>query len=258
MSNDAALLARQIGYEQRSYWRNPTAAGFTFLFPIVLLVIFASLNSKATITTLGPERLKYIQYYIPAIVAFGVMGACFTNLSITVTLKRDAGILKRVRGTPLPPWAYLGGLLGSSVIVSVLLVVLVTVVGVVAYGITFPGRWLPLAVTLVLGSATFCSLGLALSAAIPNGEAGPAIANLIFFPLLSISGGFYPVPDTSVLGRVASVFPVKHFINATFAAYDPRRHGWGFRPTDLAVMAAWGVVGLVVALRRFRWEPSSR
>jgi ABC-2 type transport system permease protein len=253
--SDLTLVGRQISFEQRSYWRNPTAAGFTFLFPIVLLLIFASLNSNASISNLGPVKVNYVQYYVPAIIAFGVMGACFTNLSIEVSLKRDAGILKRIRGTPLPPWVYLSGLIGSSVVVSVLLVALVTVVGVVGYGITFPGRWAALIVTLVIGAACFCSLGLAMTAAIPNAEAAPAVVNIVFFPLLAISGGFFPVPNSSALGRVASVFPVKHFINATFGAYDPRLHGSGFKGIDLLIMAVWGTAALILAVRRFRWLP---
>jgi ABC-2 type transport system permease protein len=256
--SDLALVGRQITYEQRCYWRNPTAAGFTFLFPIVLLLIFASLNSNTTINNLGGGKINYVQYYVPAIIAFGVMGACFTNLAIDLTLKRDAGILKRIRGTPLPSWAYLSGLIGSSVVISVVLVALVTVVGIVGYGITFPGRWAALIVTLVVGAASFCSLGLAMTTAIPNAEAAPAVVNIVFFPLLAISGGFFPVPNSSALGRVASVFPVKHFINATFGAYDPRLHGSGFKGADILIMAVWGAGALIVAVRRFRWEPSGK
>ena len=180
--SDVGLLGRQIGYEQRSYWRNPTAAGFSFAFPIVLLVIFASTGRGSTITSLGPGKVNFTQYYIPAIVAFGVMGACFTNLAIFTTFKRDMGILKRMRGTPLPAWAYLGGAIGNSIIVSIVLSALVIAVGIVAYNVTFPGHTAALLITLALGAATFCALGLAMTTVIPNAEAAPAIVNLIFFP----------------------------------------------------------------------------
>src|SRR3984893_7971998 len=142
--NDLALVGRQVGYEQRSYWRNPAAAGFSFVFPILLLLIFASTGKNSTITSLGPGKINFVQYYIPAIVAFGVMGACFTNLAINMTFKRESGVLKRVRGTPLPAWAYLGGVVGNSVIVSVILAALVTGMGMAFYGVTFPKHVLAL------------------------------------------------------------------------------------------------------------------
>lgn len=252
--SDVVLLGRQVGYEQRSYWRNPAAAGFSFVFPILLLVIFASTTGNATITTLGPGKVSFTQYYIPAIVAFGVMGACFTNLAITTTFRRDTGILKRIRGTPLPPWAYLGGAIGNSVIVSIILSALVIAIGIVLYNVTFPGHFVALVVALAVGVAAFCALGLAMTTVIPNAEAAPAIVNIFFFPLVSISGAFFPLQKGSTLAKISSVFPLKHFIDATFRAFDPRVHASGFDGSSLLVMAAWGAAGLVVAVKRFRWE----
>ena len=158
------LLARQIGYEQKLYWRSPSSAVFTFAFPILLLVIFATLNQGATIRALG--GISYNQYYVPGIVAFGVISACYTNLAIALSFRRDAGVLKRIRGTPLPPWVFMGGSIGSSLVVSLLLVVLTTSVGVLFYGVTFPGRWGALLLTLVVGAFCFCGLGLAMTALI--------------------------------------------------------------------------------------------
>ncbi|HSS08934.1 MAG TPA: ABC transporter permease [Acidimicrobiales bacterium] len=256
--SDVQLLGRQIGYEQRSYWRNPTAAGFSFLFPVVLLVIIASTGRNNTITSLGPGKVNFTQYYIPAIVAFGVMGACFTNLAISTTFKRDMGILKRMRGTPLPAWAYMGGVIGNSIIVSILLSVLIIGLGIVAYSVTFPGHTAALIVSLVVGAATFCALGLAMTTVIPNADAAPAIVNLVFFPLVTISGTFFPVQKGSTLAKIASIFPLKPFIDATFNAFDRRVQGSGFKWSSLSVMAVWGVAGLLVAARRFRWEPQRK
>lgn len=253
---DLALLGRQVGYEQRSYWRNPAAAGFSFVFPILIMVIFSSTSGNGTIKELG--NISYTQYYIPSIVAFGIMGVTFTNLAITVTFKREAGTLKRVRGTPLPPWIYMGGLIGNAVIVCVILAGLVVTVGIVAYGVTFPGHTAALLVTLAVGAGCFCALGLAVTTIIPNPDAAPAIVNLVFFPLLFISGTFFPVSKASVIAKIAGVFPVRHFIDATFSAFDPRPHGNGFRGGDLLFLVGWGLVGLMVAVRRFRWEPSTQ
>jgi len=113
-----------------------------------------------------------------------------------------------------------------------------------------------LLVTLMLGTAVFCALGLALAAFIPNGDSAPAISNLVILPLVFISGTFFPIDQSSVLARVASYFPVRHFIAATYAAFDPTSTaGSGFAGNDLLILAVWGAAGLLIAIRRFQWEP---
>ena len=137
------LVVRQVRYEQKLYWRSPSSAMFTFLFPILLLVIFASLNQGTTLRALG--GISYNQYYVPGIVAFGVISACFSNLAIALCFRRDSGVLKRIRGTPLPPWVFMAGNIGSSLVVSAILTVLTTAAGVAFYGVSFPGRYAALA-----------------------------------------------------------------------------------------------------------------
>jgi ABC-2 type transport system permease protein len=247
------LIARQVRFEQKLYWRSPSSAMFTFAFPILLLVIFASLNQGATLRALG--GLSYNQYYVPGIVAFGVISACYTNLAIALCFRRDAGVLKRVRGTPLPPWIFMAGTIGSSLLVSALLTVLTTLAGVAFYGVRFPGRYGALLLTLLVGAFCFCSLGLAMTTVIRVATASPAIVNGLLFPILFISGTFYPVEPGSWLGRCAGIFPVRHFEQAMFAAFDPRRPGAGVEPGALAVMLIWGLAAAVVAVRAFRWEP---
>ena len=252
----ARLLARQIRYEQKLYWRSPSSAMFTFAFPVLLLVIFATLNRGTTLASLG--GISYNQYYVPGIIAFSVISACYTNLAIALCFRRDSGVLKRVRGTPLPPWVFMGGNIGSSLVVSLLLVALTMAVGMLFYGVTFPGRWSALILALVMGAFCFCSLGLAMTVLISTAIASPAIVNGTLFPILFISGTFYPVPPASFLGRLASVFPVRHFEQALFTVFDPRAAGAGIEAVPLLVMLAWGVAALVLAVRRFRWEPLSR
>jgi ABC-2 type transport system permease protein len=249
------LALRQVPYEQKSYWRNPISAFFTFAFPIMFLVIFASLNTGSTIDFLG--GLKYNQYYIPGIIAFGVMSACYTNLATLLAFRRDTGILKRLRGTPLPASALFGGMLGSAVIVSAVLVALTTAIGMVFYDVTFPGHWLALGVALLVGAFAFCALGVAVSALIPNADAAPAVVNAVFFPVVFLSGVFFPLPPDSILSRIADFFPVRHFVQAVFVAFDPRLpHGpaHGFAWDDVAVLALWGVGSALLAVRLFRWE----
>ncbi len=247
------LFARQTGYEQKLYWRSPSSAVFTFAFPILLLVIFATLNQGTSIRSLG--GISYSQYYVPGIVAFSVISACYTNLAITLCFRRDAGVLKRIRGTPLPPWLFMAGTIGSSLLVSLLLVALTTAVGVAFYGVVFPGRWGALLLTLAIGAFCFCSLGIAMTAVIPTATASPAIVNGTLFPILFISGTFFPVQPTELLGRIASVFPIRYFEEAMFAVFNPRLTGSGIEPRPLLVMLAWAVAALIVAVRRFRWEP---
>jgi ABC-2 type transport system permease protein len=248
-----ALLARQVRYEQKLYWRSPSSAIFTFAFPILLLVIFASLNAGSTLRMLG--GISYNQYYVPGIVAFGVISACYSQIAIALCFRRGAGVLKRIRGTPLPPWIFIAGTIGSSLIVSAILTLLTTAVGVLFYGVTFPGRYGTLLLTLLAGAFCFCSIGIALTALIRVATAAPAIVNGLLFPIVFISGTFYPVEPGSWLGRIGALFPVRHFEQAVFAAFDPRTAGSGLEPGALVAMLAWGAGALVVAMRRFRWEP---
>jgi ABC-2 type transport system permease protein len=226
---------------------------FTFLFPILLLVIFASINQGTTLRALGD--ISYNQYYVPGIVAFGVISACYSNLAIALCFRRDSGVLKRIRGTPLPPWIFMAGNIGSSLVVSALLTVLTIAAGVAFFGVTFPGRYGALLLTLVIGAFCFCSLGLAITALIPVATASPAIVNGLMFPILFISGTFFPVAGGSWLGRIASIFPIRHFEEAMFAVFDPRLPGSGIQTEALLVMLIWGAIAVVVAGRGFRWEP---
>jgi ABC-2 type transport system permease protein len=254
MTSPIATVGRQIGWEQRSYWRNPASASFTFGFPLLFLVIFVAIYGNSTVS-LGSERVKYAQYYVPAIVAFGLISACYTNLAFTICIRRESGLLKRTRGTPLSPFEYLAGIVGSVIVVAVILTALVIFLGLVAYGVHWPGRYLGLAVAVVCGAFCFSTLGMAVSTFVPNEDAAPAIVNFILFPLLFISGTFSPISHTTTLGRIAAVFPVRHLIDAMLAVFDPRPGGTGVVAQHVAILLAWGVGGLVVAVRRFRWEP---
>jgi ABC-2 type transport system permease protein len=245
-----ALIARQVRYEQKIYWRSPSSAMFTFAFPLLLLVIFESINQGRRL-----GEISYNQYYVPGIVAFGVISACYTNLAIGLCFRRDAGVLKRIRGTPLPPWIFMAGNIGSSLVVSAILTALTTAAGVAFYGVTAPERFGTLALTLAVGAFCFCSLGLAITALIPVATAAPAIVNGLLFPILFVSGTFFPVERASWLGLVGAIFPVRHFEQAVFLAFDPAASGPGLDARPLLVMLAWGAGAAMVAIRGFRWEP---
>ena len=203
--NAPALLVHQVRYEQKAFWRNPASAFFTFVFPLVFLVIFASLNNGTTIDFLG--GLDYNQFYVPAIIAFGIISATYTQIGINLSFRRQTGELKRFRATPLPPGLLVGGLLANAVLVGLLIFVLTTVLGVVAYGVRVPTHYLALAVALLVGAATFCALGVAVACLVPNADAAPAVVNGVLFPILFLSGVFFPLEPGSVLARIADVFP---------------------------------------------------
>ena len=249
-------LGRQISYEQRSYWRNPLAACFTFAFPLVFLVIFIAIFKNDTVELPGGS-VKFAQYYVPNIICFGIISACYTNLSITTTHRREVGLMKRARGTPLRPSIYIAGIVGNSALIALILSTLVLVLGLTVYGVTFPNHLAAYVLTVLTGAFCFSSLGLFLSTLIPNEDAAPAIVNFIIFPLLFISGSFAPVPLDSAIGRISSIFPIRHMNEAMNTVFDPFVEGSAISPDHLSVMLAWGIGGAILTVVRFRWEPST-
>ncbi len=246
--SEIALALRQVRYENRAFWRNPAAAFFTFVFPLLFMVIFNLLFGG------GPEGGRF---FTPAIIVFAVVTATFTNLAMMVTAAREQGVLKRIHGTPLPGWAFLVGRMLHSSLVALLLVVIVAGFGAVFYGVPVPWGELPaLLVTLVLAAATFSALGLALTGFIPNDDAAPAIVNGVIFPVLFISNVFIQMDNAPAwLDALSKLFPVRHFADAMLGIYARNPSSGGFAPEHLVVIAIWGVIGLVVAMRFFSWEP---
>ena len=253
--SDLALALRQVRYTNKAFWRNPASAFFTFAFPLMFLVIFTALFGNDTASVFG-ERISTSTFYVAAIAAFSIITATYTNLAISVVFQRDAGILKRTRGTPLPGWAYLFGRIVHAILVAALLVVIVAAFGAAFYHAKLPGRTLPaFLVTIAVGAASFSALGLALTGVIPNAEAAPAVVQAIILPLLFLSDIFIPIQDPNAwYVKLAKLFPVYHFSQAMKAAYFSPT-GNGFRSRDLLVIGIWGVAGVLAAVRLFTWEP---
>jgi ABC-2 type transport system permease protein len=252
---DPALLWRQFRAQNKLFLRNPFSAFFSLAFPVMFLLLFGSLNGGGRIEELG--NIRYIQFLAPGMLAFAVISTCYTGLVTGVAINRDEGLLKRVRGTPLPPWVYISARILSAVWFSVVSAVLMVVVAVLLFNVEVIGRMLPAAVvTLLLGAACFCSLGMAVAAVIPNGEAAPVIANFTFFPVAFVSDLFFPTAGAPAwVGTVGSIFPVKHFAVALEGTFNPFVHGSGFQWGHLGMLVLWLTVGVVVAVRFFRWEP---
>lgn len=254
--NTLVLGIRQARYEMRAFWRNPAAAFFTFLFPLMFLFIFNSVLGDGAISIPGGE-VDTSTFYVPAILAFSVISATYTNISMTVVYSRDGGLLKRVRGTPLPSLAYFIGRILQAIGVTLILVVIVMAAGIFVYGVELDAEKIPwLVLTLIVGSACFCALGLAITGFVPNADAAPAVINASILPLLFISNVFIPTADApSWMNDLASVFPVSHFANSLIAGFNPFVEGSGFDLESLLIMAGWGIVGTVIAMRYFTWEP---
>jgi ABC-2 type transport system permease protein len=187
--------------------------------------------------------------------SFAVITACFNNIAISVTFQRDAGVLKRTNGTPLPASAFLGARIAHAIIVALLLVAITVAFGRLFYSASIPGglTLLRFLVVLLVGSAAFCALGLAITVVVPNADASAAVVNAAIFPLLFLSGIFIPFGNNtpSWILWIARIFPVRHFASGMQAAFL----GTAFQWTDVLIVAAWGLGGMIVAARYFSWEP---
>jgi ABC-2 type transport system permease protein len=253
--SDLGLAIQQVRFTNRAFWRNPASAFFTFVFPLMFLVIFTALFGNDTIDVLG-HQISTSTFYVSAIAAFSIITATYTNLAMSLCFQRDQGILKRVRGSPLPAWAFMFGRVVHAILVAILLVVIVATFGALFYHASIPSRTLPAyVITIAVGAASFSALGLALTSVIPNADAAPAIVNATILPLLFLSDIFIPIqnPDAWYV-KLAKVFPVYHFSQAMKRAYFSPS-GNGFSGGDLLVIAIWGVAGLVLAVLFFSWEP---
>lgn len=252
--SDLRLLGVWIQAGLRTLVRTPRAAFFTFAFPAVLLV-FVDGTADGKVTGAGGS-VDAAQYFTPSLAVFGLAFACYTSLVFTIPRARERGILKRVRGTPVQPSVYLGSVIAVGLVSGVGSVGLLVAVGVAVFGVHLYPALVPAAVvTLVLGGLCLCALGLAVSSFVGNAETAPVVANITLIPLAFISGVFTPIhgaPDW--LSTLGSIFPLRHLVDAFSATFSPHTTGSGFRPGDLAALAAWAIAGGVVAVRRFRWE----
>jgi ABC-2 type transport system permease protein len=247
------VVARQVYYEQLNFWLNPLAALFTVGFSIVFLVLLGSSTGKTTSSTLG--GIKVIQYYVPGFIAYGVMATCFNSLATSIVVRREMGLLKRLRLSPLPTGAMLTAICANAVIISFVQTILLLLIGKFGYQVRFPHNVAALVLALVVGAASFTAIGIAVSTLVPNQEAAGPVISIVFFVLLFLSGLWYPINPNSGLARVASFFPIRHMIEAVYAPFDLRRGVSGWSWGNLVAMAIWGGVAVIVALRRWSWAP---
>jgi ABC-2 type transport system permease protein len=246
-------LVRQIGLHQRSFWRNPEWAFFTFAMPLGVLLIFGA--TTATDRVPGRSNVSVVDLFVPGILGFAIVVVAYGNLAATLAVQRADGVLKRLRATPLNPGLYLGGQLVSVLATALLISVATIALGAVAFGAFPRTSEIPqLVIVLALGIACFAALGIAISATIPTADAAGPITNGTYLPLAMVSGMFsVSLHLPRMLDTVISLFPLKALADGLRSAYDPAAHGLPLQ--SLVVLAAWMLAGIALARRFFRWEP---
>ena len=251
-----SLITHETGADLRCFRRNIQSVFFTLILPVLFLVILASIFRNQTVTVPG-GTMKESVYYVPAIIAFGLIAAAFSNLTVTVVRNRESGIYKRRRATPLPASAVIAARALVAVLTALAITVVLLAIGWAAYAAHIPSRTAPaFALDIIVGAVVFCCLGFAVASLIGNVDAAQPVIQAIVLPLSFISGIFIPISVLPAwLADIGKVFPVQHLTAALLAAYNPYATGSGLRWGDLAVLAAWGAAGLIIAVRRFRWLP---
>lgn len=252
-TSDLRLVLHQVRYEQKAFWINKVGALFTIGFSVLFLVMLGATNGKQTISYLG--NITNDDYYVPGFIAYGIMSACFSMLTVNIVVRRETGLLKRLRLTPLPTWALLVSIFISTAIVAVAQVVVLLLIGRFGYAVPFPREWLAFLFVIAVGIASFTAMGMAISSVIPNQETAGPVTSVAFFVLLFLSGLWFPLQASSGLAKFSNFFPVRHLLLAVRAPFEqqPGVSPWAWH--DLGIVVAWGIVAAVVAMRRFRWSP---
>jgi ABC-2 type transport system permease protein len=246
------LFVHQLRSEQLVFWRSREAAFFIFLFPLLLYLLLGSVYTGRI------DGVRAADALLAGLIGYGCANTAFAGLAIQLVLRRENGILKRLRSTPLPPATYIVALLTSTLLVFVLQTIALFLMGKALYNTPFPSDLGSFAVTIVIGAAVFAALGTATASVIRSAEGASAVVNFILLPMAFLSGAFGPTHRyPAFLRAIGDVLPLKYFIDLVKAVYL-HGHGVWTRPQDLAVLAAWGIAGLVFTYFRFGWEPRER
>jgi ABC-2 type transport system permease protein len=246
------LLLHEFRAEQLLFWRNREAAFFTFLLPVIFFLVFGSIYGNSKITK---EHLRAAPFLQAGMIGYGVASTAFAGLAISMVVRRESGVLKRVRGTPLPPATYLLAILLSTFVVFLIEAVTIILIGRLLFSVALPDRPVSLFVALVIGSLSFAALGLGLTGFVRSAEGSSAVINFVYLPMALISGTFFtPKAYPGFLRAIADVLPLTYFTKVLRNVMVRDHHLWS-ELSSLAVVAAWGVVGGIAAFYRFRWQP---
>ncbi|MFN0154021.1 MAG: ABC transporter permease [Gaiella sp.] len=246
------LFWHQVRTEQKVFWRNRESSFFVFAFPIVLFLLLGSVYDGEIAGYRAADLL------LVGMLGYGAANTAFAGLAITLVIRRESGLLKRIRATPLPARTYLAAVLSSSLVVFVLQAVVLFAIGKLMFDADGPGTWVRLVVVLLLGTAVFAALGLAATALIRSDDGASAVVNLVLLPMAFLSGSFVPIQEyPDWLQHLSNVLPLKHFIRLLTDIYldgDGLLEGW----VPIVVLLAWAVAATVIVARRFGWTPRER
>lgn len=244
------LFLHELRAEQRLFWRSREAAFFTFFLPIIFLVLLGSVY--------GGDRIQGIKgstYLLAGLLGYGIVATAFAGLAITLVIRRESGILKRVRGTPLPAGIYVGAVIGSTLVVIGLETLAQILIGHWALGAGWPAAPGSLAVAILLGAASFAALGLAATGLVRSAEGSSAVVNAVYLPMVFISGVFFSVKSMpGFLQAIADVLPLTYLLRLIRDVFVDGK-SLTSAPGSVAAVAVWGVVGVLLAPRTFQWEP---
>jgi ABC-2 type transport system permease protein len=247
------VFRHQLTGEQRLYWRSRELAFFTFIFPLLIFVLLGSVYGDDTIKQ--EHGVKASEYLLAGILGYGVVSTAFAGLAIVLVLRRESGVLKRLRGTPLPPSTYLASVITSTVIVYAIESVALIVLANVLYGVRFPHEWFSVILALLFGTLAFAAMGIALTGIIRSGDGASAVVNAIYLPVSFLAGAFWSAQSfPHFLEVISEILPLTHFIRLMrniVLLNQPIWDNW----EQVAVIAAWGLAGLILSARYFRWEP---
>ncbi|HEY7891609.1 MAG TPA: ABC transporter permease [Solirubrobacteraceae bacterium] len=245
MPEALALTWRQYRLERRMFWRNPSAAFFNFALPLLFLA------AGGAILHGNQQQLNLL---VPAIGGMSVMSTTFTALSYNIVFLRERGVLKRIRGTPLPTSCYFGGVAANAVTNTTIQIGIVILAGRFVFGLSWPPDWVELFVFVAVGVVCLASLGVTFAHLIPNFESTAAYVNAIFLPVLFIS--FFAFDSKSAPGfvhNIAAALPLKPVMDGLSGAMVSGS-GISSHLDALAVLGLWAAFGLVFAVRGFSWE----
>lgn len=247
------LFFHQLRVEQKLFWRSRELAFFTFLLPILFFLLLGSAYGDDEI-----NGVSGYQYLLAGMIGYGAASTTFAGLALILVIRRESGVLKRLRATPLPPATYVAAVLASIILIFLVEAAVLIALGRFAFDVPLAGSMLSLVLVLLVGAGSFAALGVGLTALIRSAEGSSAVVNALYLPLSFISGAFFS-EDTfpKVLQILASILPLSHLIELArdVMVYDDTV--WDHLG-NVAVVAGWGVVGLAVAIRGFRWEPRER
>ena len=246
------LFIHELRTEQLLFWRNREAAFFTFFLPVVFFLIFGSIYGNDYIKK---EHVRAAPFLEAGMIGYGVASTAFAGLAITMVVRRESGVLKRIRATPLPPATYLVAVLGSTFLVFLVEAIVIVVCGRLLFHVAVPTRIGSLLVALVVGAGSFAAMGLGLTGAVRSAEGSSAVVNIVYLPMAIISGTFFTPRDyPGFLRAIADVLPLTHYTQLTRDVMVRHHHLWS-EGGALAVVLLWGAAGLAAAVRTFRWQP---